>query len=236
MVTFSGSHCRKHLTRPRDYRTTTYPTIPLYPPHHRSQPTLRRYSTTRDEHYKTLSVPRDATKSQIKSSFYKLSKLYHPDVTKDPGAKEKFQAVSEAYAVLGDDRRRRAYDKSLSAADGTRHHHPAASSHYTPYDTVRRRGATHAWAYKPHPRQRASHTQRTGFDQPHAHPQAPPRRPDPFSSPNVQRATGRSQAEEAKYRSEMNKVNAESSLWRAIQVIGVVLVVVTVGGGFRASA
>jgi hypothetical protein len=83
----------------------------------------RRYN-----HYDTLSVPRTASRAQVKSAFYKassvssykipllnwleqLSKQLHPDMNPgDPQAKEKFVKVTEAYHVLGDDRNR--YDRA----------------------------------------------------------------------------------------------------------------------------
>ncbi|KZS95137.1 DnaJ-domain-containing protein [Sistotremastrum niveocremeum HHB9708] len=58
-------------------------------------------------HYDTLAIPRDASRAQIKSKFYTLSKELHPDThPNDPAAKSKFQKITEAYSVLGDERQR----------------------------------------------------------------------------------------------------------------------------------
>ncbi|KAI0349266.1 DnaJ-domain-containing protein [Trametes cingulata] len=77
-------------------------------------PQPRFMPSTLRGHYQTLDIPKNATRNQIKASLYKLSKKYHPDVNDDPNAKEKFQAVSEAYGILGDERKQRAYDRSLA--------------------------------------------------------------------------------------------------------------------------
>ncbi|CAL1696738.1 unnamed protein product [Somion occarium] len=241
MVTFARNHCRTHF-RPYDYTTIMHSTRPRCHLCLTTRPTKSAHRTfscsviSKTHHYQTLSVPRDATKNQIK-----LSKLYHPDVAKDLGAKEKFQAVSEAYAILGDDRRRRAYDKTLGSTSSNGHpaHHASSYAYQYPYDTVRRRGATHAWSYartSSHAHSRASgSTHKAGFgasfesSHPHAR-----RHSDPFASPNVQKATGRRKT--VGDHTEADRVTAESSFWRAIQVIGVVLFVVTVGGGFGAVA
>lgn len=60
--------------------------------------------------YEVLGVPKDASKDQIKDAYRKLAMQYHPDRNKAPEAEEKFKEISEAYAVLSDDQKRRQYD------------------------------------------------------------------------------------------------------------------------------
>lgn len=62
------------------------------------------------DYYEILGVPRNATKEQIKEAYRKLALQYHPDRNKSPEAEEKFKEISEAYAVLSDDEKRRQYD------------------------------------------------------------------------------------------------------------------------------
>ena len=62
------------------------------------------------DYYATMSVSRDATQDEIKRSYRKLARKYHPDVTKDPDGEKRFKAVGEAYAVLKDPEKRAAYD------------------------------------------------------------------------------------------------------------------------------
>lgn len=64
-------------------------------------------------HYDVLGLTRKATQPEIKSAYFKLSKLYHPDVNKDHRAIAKFQEVSEAYEILGKVTSRRKYDDSF---------------------------------------------------------------------------------------------------------------------------
>lgn len=59
-------------------------------------------------YYDILGVKRDATEKEIKSQYYKLSKQYHPDV--NPEGEEKFKEISEAYSILGNPEKRKAYD------------------------------------------------------------------------------------------------------------------------------
>ncbi len=63
------------------------------------------------DYYEVLGVSKNATTSEIKSAFRKLAKLYHPDVSKEPNAAEKFKEAQEAYAVLSDEEKRRQYDQ-----------------------------------------------------------------------------------------------------------------------------
>jgi DnaJ-class molecular chaperone len=64
-----------------------------------------------------LEVSAKATDSQVKQAFLKLAKVFHPDVNKAPGAKEKFAEILEAYDILSDESKREIYDKSgLTAA------------------------------------------------------------------------------------------------------------------------
>lgn len=60
--------------------------------------------------YSVLGIRKDAGESEIKKAYFDLAKLYHPDVSKDPEASEKFAQVNEAYEVLGDLNKRKAYD------------------------------------------------------------------------------------------------------------------------------
>lgn len=58
--------------------------------------------------YEALEVPRDASQSDIRRAFRRLSLELHPD--KNPGHEERFNRVNQAYEVLGDEDKRRIYD------------------------------------------------------------------------------------------------------------------------------
>ncbi|MFA9421048.1 MAG: DnaJ C-terminal domain-containing protein [Gammaproteobacteria bacterium] len=63
------------------------------------------------DYYQILGVTRDASDADIKKSYRKLARKYHPDVSKDDAAEEKFKEVNEAYDVLKDTEKRAAYDR-----------------------------------------------------------------------------------------------------------------------------
>ncbi|KAF5187702.1 chaperone protein DnaJ [Thalictrum thalictroides] len=63
------------------------------------------------DYYSTLNLSRTATLHQIKSSYRKLARQYHPDMNKSPAAEDKFKEISVAYEVLSDDEKRSVYDR-----------------------------------------------------------------------------------------------------------------------------
>lgn len=62
------------------------------------------------DHYQVLGVPKDASADDIKRAYRRLARQYHPDVSHETADQEKFKAVSNAYEVLSDPRKREMYD------------------------------------------------------------------------------------------------------------------------------
>ncbi len=80
------------------------------------------------DYYATLGVAPDASEADIKSAYRRLARKYHPDVSKEAGAEEKFKGVNEAYEALRDPQRRAAYDQARAGGfrAGQEYHPPGA--------------------------------------------------------------------------------------------------------------
>ncbi|XP_005100292.1 dnaJ homolog subfamily C member 30, mitochondrial [Aplysia californica] len=85
-------------------------------------------------YYDVLELSPKATQNQIKSAYYKKSKLHHPDVSQRPESHKLFTEINEAYEVLGNLRKRRMYDQGVYS---TRQHGQQPGSHTSEQDYTR---------------------------------------------------------------------------------------------------
>ncbi len=70
------------------------------------------------DYYKILGVSRDASAAEIKKAYRSLARKYHPDVSREANAEDKFKEVGEAYEVLKDSEKRAQYDQFGSYQHG----------------------------------------------------------------------------------------------------------------------
>ena len=63
------------------------------------------------DYYKIMGVSQDASEKDIKTAYRKLARKYHPDISKEPNAEERFKEMGEAYEVLKDPAKRAEYDQ-----------------------------------------------------------------------------------------------------------------------------
>ncbi len=63
------------------------------------------------DYYKTLGLSQDAPQEEVKRAYRRLARKFHPDVSKEPDAENRFKEVNEAYEVLKDPEKRSAYDR-----------------------------------------------------------------------------------------------------------------------------
>ena len=68
--------------------------------------------------YEVLGLAKSASAAEVKSAFRKLAKKFHPDQSKELRAKERFAEIGSAYEILGDEKKRAAYDRGEIDADG----------------------------------------------------------------------------------------------------------------------
>ena len=68
-------------------------------------------AATKRDYYDVLGLQRTASEDEIKKSFRRLARQYHPDVNKEKDAEARFKEINEAYEVLGDAQKRQAYDR-----------------------------------------------------------------------------------------------------------------------------
>ena len=68
--------------------------------------------------YEVLGLAKSASAAEVKSAFRKLAKKFHPDQSKESRAKERFAEIGSAYEILGDEKKRAAFDRGEIDAEG----------------------------------------------------------------------------------------------------------------------
>ncbi|KAI0649090.1 DnaJ-domain-containing protein [Trametes meyenii] len=82
--------------------------------------------------YKVLELSRTASEQDIRKAYKRLSRKFHPDKNKEPGAEEKFVEIAHAYEVLSDATKRQIYDRH--GEEGLRAHEGGQQPHANPFD------------------------------------------------------------------------------------------------------
>ncbi|NLD73052.1 MAG: DnaJ domain-containing protein [Chloroflexi bacterium] len=93
-------------------------------------------------YYRVLQVDPEAEPEVIQSAFRRLARKYHPDVNKSPDAVRRMQEINEAYEVLRDPSRRRAYDAQLTAERSRAEHSARGTQARNPAEHVRQAGTS----------------------------------------------------------------------------------------------
>ncbi|KTD74690.1 DnaJ C-terminal domain-containing protein [Legionella waltersii] len=73
------------------------------------------------DYYKIMGVQQDASEQDIKMAYRKLARKYHPDISKESDAEERFKEMGEAYEILKDPKKRAEYDQYLKYKDHQSH-------------------------------------------------------------------------------------------------------------------
>jgi DnaJ-class molecular chaperone len=100
------------------------------------------------DYYQLLHLERGAMGSEIKAAYYSSSRAFHPDATDHTDAAVRSDCariskrISEAYAVLRDPRRRKAYDEKLASGEGVRMQLSEARATHSRRESEARQGRT----------------------------------------------------------------------------------------------
>lgn len=111
---------RKSNTKPNHYGSANVPALNSLPVERPKPERIRMMPFNRNRtpanYYRLLGIQPDAVAKDIKSAYYELAKVYHPDAKskRDSAAQHKFVEIQEAYEVLSDETTRTEYDIRFS--------------------------------------------------------------------------------------------------------------------------